>query len=386
MVLRACAVLVVALGMAAGSDAKPRGLRIVGTVATIASEPFSAGPSAVRTDAAGEIFVLGRRRIAVYTAQGTLAHAWSIPAVQNDFPLLFDVLPDGTVLAAEPFGDTVSRFDAAGNLLGSWHALDQISALAADPRGSVLVSDSVSVLRFSPDGRSLGPVRGPAGRTTIAASGSRWVVDTTTVVGLTRPGRQFQQLSLDCPIGHVPPGLYCASGIGGFGAAPPGDLAAAADGGLAVADLGAARLQFFDRSGRVLFACQNLAGAAPVTAVTFDRASDDVLFAAGWSLYRARFTSTRRRGCRTSPLRVTQVRAVKRRRGWLISYRLSRPARVQIAVLGLGILPRSVKGPGRRGRNHRLVEMPAARGHVQIRALDDHGNSTNTPFKLLAAP
>ena len=386
---RALLVLVV-LVVAGPAEASPRGLRIVGTAGTVTPSPVLGGPSTVQTDLAGDVFVVAFDRISAFNADGTLRAAWSLPG-----PLAFDALPDGTLFAAPLFGAVVHRFDASGVPLGSWGGgLHEVWDLAADPRGTVLIADNgpeerargLVPKRYFPDGRFLGRAVGPGGTGSIAADGTRWIVSGTTVIGVTPSGRTFQQLARDCPIGHTPPGFICASGLGAFGGTPPTDIAAAPDGRLATLEAGLGRVQLFTRSGRVLFACERLFGSSPVTAIAFDRASRDILVAAGWTVYRARVTSARVRGCRRSPLRIMRVRVGHKRRGvWPISYRLSRRARVQLLLTRSSPGTVGRRAPSRRGLNRVHVNDAPGRWYFQLKAVDAATNSADTPLIRLRA-
>jgi hypothetical protein len=375
VISRACVLAVtaaLALG-AADADAAPRALFVAGPVATLPGPDPAFGISAVRTDREGRIFVAANERIAAFTPQGALIRAWSIPSSTAQ---LMDVLPDGTVLALAPPGNTVYRYDAAGNGLGSWTAPELISTLAVDPRGSVVIGSR----RFSPDGRDLGPVGLPVGRTVFTGDGGRWVVDGASISGITPAGHHFQTIGRPCPPGHS--AYVCPGGVGGFGGGTPTDIAAAADGRFATVEAGLGRLQFFDRRGRVQFACSDFIGP-PLTAVAYDRASDDVLIAVGRMVYRAKFTTMRAPTCTPAPLRITGVRARSLGKSWRISYRLSRSARVEL-VFSRTSHRMSVRRRGRRGLQH--VRVPRARGrgwYVQIKAWDAQTNAADAPLMRL---
>jgi len=104
-----------------------------------------------------------------------------------------DVSPTGELFAAESGGRTVYRYSTDGRLIDAWTGsgrdgqLEQVTEVAYDPEGSLVISDRksrpgpVGQKRFSRGGEFLGPVPGATQRTTIGPRGRRWTAASESV-------------------------------------------------------------------------------------------------------------------------------------------------------------------------------------------------------------
>jgi hypothetical protein len=228
-------------------------------------------------------------------------------------------------------------YDRRGDLVRVWGGaglIDDAWGLTVDPRGTVLVADGPSmdspygprVKRFTPDGALLGE---PPMVSAVADDGTRWTLAEDVVAGASPDGTALTMIGRNCMFRHVDP-LNCPDGPGGTDGGR--DIVGGPHGGFALAQPYAAlgsRITVFDARGRPRISCS--APRANHLVTSLDYARHGLIVADGLTVRRARFASTPGRHCARLRMRITHVserRDPHRSGTWLLSYRLSRRARV----------------------------------------------------------
>lgn len=338
-----------ATGPAAAQARGPAGLRFEPPFARVPAVP--GGPEYIdtlRTDAAGDVFVLVGARVSTFTATGAPIATWQLPGATSPFDhVTADVSPDGVLYVALQGGDAVRAYDRTGTLVQSWGGVEGAFALAVDPRGSVLVDDQEGLeslhgpKRFTPDGRFLGA---PPGYVVglplaVAADGTRWTENGEGVSGTRADGRPLTWVGRDCTYSHVDP-RTCPTGPGGTDGIH--DIVGGPRGGFAIAQTSVGRLSVFDGRGRPRISCRGPHVMRPISSVDYDPRGGGLVVAERLALRRARYIATPGRWCDGLGLRIESVSASAEPRhpgSWRIRYRLTAPARVRLDVVGADARP-----------------------------------------------